>query len=147
VARTLATGGRPGFQGTSIAIGSDSNPVIAYHAYPTVREEEDLKLYVCADTSCSSGSASTLDAGGRFPALAIGSDNNPIISYTGGDYASLRLAVCANASCTGGIVKILDSIQGVHSSIAIGSDNNPVIAYFDYDSGDLKVFVCSDPSC
>jgi len=112
----------------SMVIGSDNNPVIAYHAYPTVREDEDLKLYLCADTSCSSGSRMTLDAGGRFPALAIGSDNNPIISYTGGDWASLKLAVCANASCTSGLVKTLDSILGVHSSIAIGSDNNPVIA-------------------
>ena len=147
VARTLATGGSPGWQGTSVAIGSDNNPVIAHHSYPTVREEEDLKLYLCADTSCSSGNRMTLDAGGRFPALAIGSDNNPIISYTGGDWASQKLAVCANASCTSGSVKTLDSILGVHSSIAIGSDNNPVIAYFAYESGDLKVFVCSDPSC
>jgi hypothetical protein len=149
VGRILDENGSPGFQGSSLAIGSDNNPVIAYHAYPTVRMEEDLKLYVCADTSCSSGSASTLDAGGRFPALAIGSDNNPIISSMGYDWPSLKLAVCANASCTSGIVKTLttDSTIAVHSSIAIGSDNNPVIAYFDYESGDLKVFVCSDPSC
>jgi hypothetical protein len=65
---------------TSIAIGPDHLPVIAYEDYDPV---DDIKVAHCDDTACTTASAQRIDANGSdfFPSITIGADAEPIISY------------------------------------------------------------------
>ena len=149
IAYTLDSTGNVGLH-TSIAIGANNYPIISYQVFLA----SDLKVYSCSDTSCSTGTAYTLNSGlefvGDYTSIAIGADNNPIISYyklTGYDLQAFK---CSNTSCSsGGTAYTLDNAGdvGQFTSIAIGADNNPIISYYDFTNGDLKVYSCGNESC
>jgi hypothetical protein len=152
---TLSTVDSTGIVGsdTSIAIGADGNPVISYLNYGN----QDLRVARCNDAGCTGGdeTLSTVDltAGhnGSYTSLAIGTDGNPVISYSDGTNDDLKVVHCNDPACTGGgeLLSIVDSggDVGTFSSIAIGADGNPVISYLDATNGDLKVAHCNDPAC
>ena len=147
---TLDNNGDVG-QSTSIAIGTDNNPVISYHDVAN----GNLKFVHCGNTSCSSGNnVSTLVSSGdvgEFISIAIGTDNNPVISYYDVASFSLKVLHCGNTSCTSGnMVTEVDSgaILGQYNSIAIGIDGNPVISYFfDFPEYNLWVLHCGNTLC
>ena len=137
---------------SSIAIGADNNPIISY----TATIEKELKVVKCTNQSCSSfnpplvlDSSIGIDVG-YFTSLAIGADDNPIISYFDATNGDLKVIKCSNQSCSAFTPPvILDSvgIVGYYTSIAIGADNNPIISYYDFTNEDLKVVKCSNPNC
>ena len=137
-------------QHSSIAIGTDGNPVISYWDQVTA----DLKIAHCGNKLCSSGNTIlTIDDNilpvGLFTSIAIGTDGNPVISYLGG-FGDLVVAHCGNILCTvGPTITIVDSggDVGQYTSIAIGTDGNPVISYRDLTNEALKVAHCGDIDC
>jgi hypothetical protein len=136
---------------TSIAIGADGLPVIAYFD----NTNTDLKVAKCANAACTGTSTiSTVDSigdAGLFTSIAIGGDGLPVIAYYDFTNGSLKVAKCANAACSGGTstLSTVDSIGDVgwYASIAIGADGLPVIAYYDFTNGNLKVAKCVDAAC
>jgi len=132
-------------QHTSIAIGTDGNPVISYFGLTN----DELKVAHCGNTLCSSGNTiTTVDSaliGETGTSIAIGTDGNPVISYHDLTNDELKVAHCGNISCSdGNTITVVDSTDddvGQFTSIAIGSDNKPVISYFDDTNDDLKVAV------
>jgi len=135
---------------TSIAIGTDNNPVISYWD----NLNNHLKVAHCGNASCSAGNTITTidstDNVGEFTSIAIGTDNNPVISYFDSTNGGLKVAHCGNASCSSGnTITTIDSTDNVgeYTSIAIGTDNNPVISYFDSTNDALKVAHCGNISC
>jgi hypothetical protein len=103
-------------------------------------------------TEVGAETARTLDSTGQvglYTSVAIGTDNNPVISYYDHTNGDLKVYVCADAACASGTARTLDSTGavGLYTSIAIGTDNNPVISHFDNTNGDLKVYVCADAAC
>jgi len=137
-------------QDTSLAIGADDNPIISY--FDT--SNSALKVVKCTNASCGSFNPPvTLDETGnvgKYTSLAIGADNNPVISYQDGANFNLKVVKCSNASCSRfNPPVILDSVGNVgkHTSVAIGADDNPVISHFDTTNGDLKVYSCGDTEC
>jgi hypothetical protein len=139
---------------SSIAIGTDGNPVIAYQDQE-LGLDRFLKVVRCNDPACTGGDevAHTVasDDAGAYASLAIGADGNPVISYQGG--AGLSVAKCNDADCAGGneAVSLVDGfgIVGSYTSLGIGTDGNPVISYTDSTFGELKLKVarCNDPAC
>jgi len=144
----------------SIAIGSDTFPVISYYD----DTNDNLKLVHCKNVSCTGGvgvgfdTPVTLDFttfAGLHTSIAIGFDGFPVISYRDNSVSGLKLVHCKNVSCTGveGVgfdtPIILDSTGnvGLYNSIAIGSDNFPVISYYDGTNDDLKLVHCKIESC
>jgi predicted regulator of Ras-like GTPase activity (Roadblock/LC7/MglB family) len=153
-ASTLSTVDSAGDVGyyTSIAIGADALPVIAYYDLTNA----DLKVAKCANAACSGGAStlSTVDSAGevgRFTSISIGADALPVIAYFANTNLDLKVAKCANAACTTGTstLSTLDSAGNVgqHASIAIGADGLPVIAYLDNNDIDLKVAKCANLFC
>lgn len=136
-------------QYSSIAIGIDGLPVIAYRDATNA----SLKVAKCANKSCSTGhTLTTVDATGfvsEHISLAIGADGLPIISYQNLS-SELKVAKCGNAACSAGTtLTLLDTGNhlGTHSSITIGADGLPVIAYHDNTNAHLKVVKCANAFC
>jgi len=139
---TLDSAGTVGLH-TSIAIGSDGNPVISYYeGFPN----DDLKVAHCGNPTCTSGNSKyTIVSGGNIgerSSIAIGTIGNPVISYHDGNTNALKVVHCGNESCSSGnTLTTLDSVDDVgrYSSIVIDPDGNHVISYYDDTNGDLKV--------
>jgi hypothetical protein len=146
-----------GARGTSIAIGSDGLPLIAYDD-PNAR---DLRVAHCSDPACTTATTALLDSVGAVGAsasIAIGADGLGLISYLdltevvepeGGIYIDGRLKVahCSNVACTSATVATLDAIGdgGGSTSIAIGVDGLGLIAYS--IPGAVRVAHCANTLC
>jgi hypothetical protein len=79
---------------TSIAIGTDSNPVISYYDLGNA----DLKVAFCKDVKCNNDKVKltrvdTVGLVGSHTSMAIGTDNNPVISYLDETNNDLKVAV------------------------------------------------------
>ena len=91
-------------QYTTVAIGANGNPVIAY--WDRVGALGQLVVASCNDSACAGGDETiTVVDGpshvGQGISLAIGSDGLPIISYLDGPYPhSLKVVHCGNPDCT-----------------------------------------------
>ena len=131
----------------SLAIGHDGYPVIS----------SVLQQYIptkCNDAACAGGDETTTTLPGTaigHTSIAVGIDNNPVISYRASGYKQLKVAHCNDSACTGNneLVSVVDDVDdvGEYNSIAIGDDGFPVISYFDRTAGALKVAKCNDQAC
>ena len=99
---TVDTGGTANVgQYTSITIGADGLPVIAYYDLTNA----DLKMAKCGNPACSAGNAvTTVDTGGtanvgQYTSITIGADGLPVIAYYDLTNGDLKVAKCANSFC------------------------------------------------
>ncbi|MBI5740972.1 MAG: hypothetical protein HZA16_09640 [Nitrospirae bacterium] len=132
---------------TSIAIGTDGLPIVAYLG-------SGLKVVKCGNASCSSGNTiTTMDSSGNvgyYTSITIGTDGLPVISYYDSTNYDLKVAKCGNASCSSGnTITTVDSSGnvGLYTSITIGTDGLPIISYRYSSGGDLKIAKCGNVSC
>ncbi|MGI9565571.1 MAG: hypothetical protein ACR2LL_00980, partial [Nitrosopumilus sp.] len=135
---------------SSLAIGADGYPIVSYFD----NTNADLKIVHCTSLDCSTDNTSiVLDSQGivgRDSSLAIGTDGNPVISYTDDTFGNLKIIHCLDASCMSkDIPVILDNNEatGVTSSVAIGADGYPIVSYFDALTSDLKIVHCNAVNC
>jgi prepilin-type N-terminal cleavage/methylation domain-containing protein len=138
-------------QYTSIAIGSDGFPVVAYYDSTNA----DLKILKCGNSSCSSGNIITVvDAAGnvgQHTSIAVPPDGLPVVAYYDVASTDLKILKCGNSSCSSENTIVfgdstLDNV-GQYTSIAIGSDGLPIVSYYDQTNADLKVLKCEDAFC
>lgn len=146
---TLSTVDSSGVVGlfTSIAVGADGFPVIAYLDETNL----DLKVAKCDDAACAGGNETItiVDDSGIRPSLALGADGWPVIGYLSSD--GLRVAKCNDPACVGGdeALSTVDATNaGDYPSIVVGADGRPAISYRD-NLGSEKVGVarCNDAAC
>jgi hypothetical protein len=134
--------------GSSVAIGADGLPVIAYWSYPSY----DLKVVHCGNASCSEGNVfNTVESpelDGSFPSITVGADALPIITHrTGGPNYAVKVVHCGDINCgAANAVTTLDSGWPNFSPIVVGADGLPLITYSDL-SHRLKVAHCNTPTC
>jgi len=134
----------------SMTIRSDGRPLIAYRSLGALA----LRLFDCADTVCSSGTARNIDGGdGRYSAMVIRDDGRPMIAYNRPrNPSALRVYDCVDAQCTDGTIRTLDSGTGPTSlgafpDIAINA-GTPIITYIDgFPNNQLQVYRCNDVDC
>jgi hypothetical protein len=129
---------------SSITIGTDANPVVAYQDGTTF----GLRVARCNDPACVGAneqfSAVTSSANsGDSPSIVIGANGNPVVSYIDIGAGTLRMVECNDPACAG-----LDetfttlgngSASGSGTAITVGPDANPVIAHQDSVGLDLSV--------
>ena len=139
---------------TTVALGNDDLPVIAYKKYDNPGSY--LNVAKCNDINCADGneSISAVDGPGNnlayYNSMAIGVNGQPVISSF--DQEALRVVKCNDPSCTGGdeTISIVDEspgAPGAYSSLAIGVDGYPVISYREHNPNVLKFAKCNDPAC
>ena len=136
--------------GTSIAIGTDSLPIISHYNFT----DGDLMITKCGNSACSSGNTTTQisddDSVGDDNSIAIGNDGLPIISYGNDDDTDLMITKCGNSACSSGntTTQITDTdIIGYDTSIAIGNDGLPIISYGNSTDDDLMITKCGNSAC
>lgn len=145
--------------GADLALGADGMPVIV-HLDTTA---DAVRVAKCAVEDCSAGTVlSVLDpqvptSVGADPAIAIGIDGNPIISFFDEDDLALKVAHCNDPACAGPKTITLiddqpDGDAGRHNAIAIRPDGAPVISYQRRDLGGaggsaLRVAECTSVDC
>ncbi len=159
--RTLDTNGAG--VNPAVAILGDDRPVVSY--YDT--SSYSLKLYVCSDALCTSGSSQTLHAGsssahyGEMSSIVIRADGTPGIAYTGP--SGLLFYDCPNSSCTGGTsdnnsYSVHDEQSAAVTSfsnyggtlIQLDSNDNPVIMSAGARRkgyGNVSVYECYNSKC
>jgi LPXTG-site transpeptidase (sortase) family protein len=149
---TITTVDSAGYVGwfPSLKLNSNGFPVIGY----LDRTNNDLKVAVCGNATCTSGNTlTTLDSVGNvghFPSLVLNSNGFPVISYHDQSNNDLKVAICGNATCTSSnILTAVDTIGyvGSFTSLALNSSGFPVISYNDESNSDLKVAVCGNATC
>ncbi len=91
---------------SSITLRENGLPMIAYFQdNPINSQQRNLKIYDCANESCSAGSARILDghtsirSNGRHNSIAIRENGLPIISYYDAALRELKVYSCADSSC------------------------------------------------
>jgi hypothetical protein len=144
-ATTLASLGlMGGGERSSVAIGADGLPVVAYSA-----GAGGLRLAMCQNVACTAATTRTLDAtslAGLYNAVAIGNDGLPVVA----SYASTDLFVhhCEVPSCATFTTFRVDSYDdvGQYVDMAIGPDG-PVLSYYDTTTDDLKILKCRLNDC
>ena len=140
----------PGDRSSSVVIGSDGNPLVAY------RDSGDVKMVVCANTSCTSSSTTTLGplspVAGSQVAMATRTATHPIVAYNGDEPAAtfgLDVTACTNADCsTGTQTEAIDQANvNINGGLAIATDSNglPVITFI--NNGALNLYECSASDC
>jgi hypothetical protein len=111
---SLDWGGDVG-QYSSIAIGTDGFPVIAY--YDNDNANLNLNFAKCNNIACTSVATSSLVTGGIvgwYPSITIGSDGFPVIPYYSQTDGFLHFAKCNNIACTSVVTSSLDAaVQNV----------------------------------
>jgi predicted regulator of Ras-like GTPase activity (Roadblock/LC7/MglB family) len=153
-ATNLTLDGGASFVGayTSLAIGADGVPVVAY--YDTTARS--LKVAHCANAACTGApTLSTVDDPannvGLWASMAIGADGRPVIAYWDLSAQTLKVAKCANAGCSNAatITVVDDPVNAVgeHATIEVGTDGLPVIGYYDATADALKVARCNNAAC
>ena len=136
------------FTETSIAIGTNGNPIISYGN----SSNGELKVAACDNPTCTTSTNTTIDSDGfvsSFSSIAIGTNGNPIISYYDMINLDLKIAACNNPTCTTSTNTTIDSLGdvGYYTSIAIGTNGNPIISHLDVTNLDLKIAACNNPTC
>jgi len=127
-------------------------PLFAYGDLQSSSSQPTVKLAICNSISCNTNNIiSLVDTNATTPSLMTGSDNLPIISYSGTDSQDLKVIHCGNKKCTlGNTITTVDYNAASYPSLAIGTDGLPIIAYlyeifwFDHD---LKVIHCGNKKC
>lgn len=151
IAATLTVVDNTGTVGSfpSIAIGSDTFPIISYYD----AGNSALKVAKCANSGCTTGTTiTTLDSAGIVgspSSIKVDGNGIPVISYYDGTNGNLKVAKCANADCTAATLTAIDSTGtvGDYNRVAIGNDGFPVISYYDSTNTALKVAKCSNSGC
>lgn len=83
-----------GGQTSSLAIGIDGFPLIAY-----IAGQGALTVAHCTDVACAGVEITGVDfTQNNFPSVAIGSDDFPLIAYN--NFSDLNAAHCPNIGCT-----------------------------------------------
>ena len=148
--------------GADVALGADGMPVIVY----LDTTADALRVAKCAVEDCSAGTVlSVLDAQvpttiGADPAIAIGIDGNPVVSYFDEDDLALKVAHCNDPACAGAAtIRLIDDHPdgdaGRHNAIAIRPDGAPVVSYQRWGpdgvggagGAELRVAECTSADC
>lgn len=136
---------------SSIAIGADGLPIIAYNGADT---GPFLHLTHCGNVSCTAGNVTTiLDGAGQggYPSIAIGADGLPVVAHQNRTTMAVMVTHCGNVTCTSGnVTTTIDdptSDVGDYLSLAIGADGLPIVGYRDNTALALRVAKCATQGC
>lgn len=136
---------------SSLAIGADGFAIVSHHDFTN-----GLRVTHCSNTTCTAattevvgGGDGTVNSFGLYTAIAIGSNNLPLISHAV-SAGRLRVTQCGTLTCSATVTTTLDAPGtpvGRFSDLATGADGLAVISHHDAALGALRVTRCADDVC
>ncbi len=86
---------------------------------------------------------------GKYVAVALRSDDRPLIAYHENTAGALKIYDCADPACASGTRRTLDAAGDVGEDIALEIRPNgfPIIAYRDVTAQALKLYDCASAAC
>jgi hypothetical protein len=157
IAETLPPeSGRRMVRNVAAIVPADALPLVAWIEFDETEDGGDtaLRVYKCADTSCSGGSVSEVGAAESWSQLeiALGVDDLPVLAFSAQE--SIHLVVCSDAACEGPVDTSVLDFQGLNTpmAMAVGEDGLPVLAFGRFigdgePAASLTVARCTDTRC
>lgn len=139
--------------GSSIQIGTDGFPIVAYPRLSEITDAWELVVLKCGNAECSSGNNySIADASDEINvSMALGMDGLPIIAYYEMSGQKLKVIKCGDDKCSSSnkisVVDTAGDPAATGTSIAIGKDGFPIIGYNELVSRGIEVIKCGDEDC
>jgi hypothetical protein len=139
---------------TSIAIGADGFPVIAYYD----ETAGALKVAKCVNVNCTGLNVITTlhnppNDVGRDTSIVVGSDGLPVITYHDATIDALNVARCASPACNTG-ASITNVVPAGNASLgrkdmALGADGLPLISFerIQGQGVEIRVLKCGNAAC
>lgn len=86
---------------------------------------------------------------GSHVAVALRTDQRPLVAYHDQGAGNLKFYDCADATCASGTRRVLDSTGdvGENIAVAVGPGGLPVIAYRSVTALSLKLYACANAAC
>jgi hypothetical protein len=139
----------------AIALDPDGMPAVVYaRRYGNMGDDSDIRYAKCTDRVCASATepVSVHGAYSRYPDIAFGADNLPLITYawswSGPTPGTFSVAHCNTMDCQQPTTTDLGSslfVTGTHA--AIDATGSPVLSLAGYDDSFLGVVRCGTPDC
>ena len=152
-ASTFAQSSNSNSRRQSIEIGADGLPVVGFWSLGPLFE---LRFVRCGNDSCAAGNSEAvlLSTNGSIfvaPAMAIGADGLPVLSYEAGfETGGLRVLKCGNASCSAGNVQTVVGSAFLGPTVAIGPGGLPLLAFTRQERGGsytVNALACASAPC
>jgi hypothetical protein len=132
---------------TTIRIGSDQLPVIAYASFDPDQQVDHIKVAHCDDVACAQSTKTIIHTPSEYssPHMVIGSDGLPFIITTG--FGGLQMFHCEDVGCTEVTTATIedDFYSNASGVVAVGSDGMPLVAYSTGTA--IKLAHCEDVTC
>lgn len=130
-----------------MVLRADDRPLLAYHDDSL----GNVRLYDCADNTCSSGTARTLATSGDVGegiALALRSDGRPVLAWINGSTDTAFFHACDDAACATGVTTPLQAQVGEDEiDLALRGDDRAVVVFRSIETFTLDVYSCADLQC
>lgn len=130
-----------------LVLRADDRPLLAYHNDSL----GDVRLYDCADATCSSGTARTLASTGDVGegiALALRSDGIPVLAWINATNATAYFHACADATCASGVTTALQAqVSSGEIDLALRADDRAVVALRSTATFTLDLYKCANLQC
>jgi hypothetical protein len=134
---------------TSITIGTDGLPIIAFHD-ATIQA---LKVTHCNDIACTGGSEPsetlfTAADDGWYLDMVLSPEGNPLIAHQVSSTSDILFTECNDPACAGGdetttFVDGTGFVAGNDIAITLSADGEPLIAYSDTTNSRVRIAVSS----
>ncbi|MEE3328090.1 MAG: hypothetical protein VX252_12205 [Myxococcota bacterium] len=134
---------------SSIAVGSDGMPVVAYYH----GADQDVGFAHCGTLSCGAGTTTViLDSVGdvgKHPVVAIGATGFPSVAYHDDTNSAIKLVTCNDLACaTSSAETIATSVTGLRKiSLQFSELGMPTISWTDTSADEVRVVSCPSPDC
>lgn len=131
----------------TMVLRADDRPLLAYHDDTL----GNVRLYDCADSTCSSGTARTLASSGDVGegiALALRSDGRPVLAWINDSTDTAFFHACDDASCSSGVTTSLQSpVQPGTIDLALRADDRALVVLRSTATFSLDLYNCANIQC
>jgi hypothetical protein len=130
-----------------MTLRADDRPLLAYHD----ESQGNVRLYDCADATCSSGTGRTLASSGDVGegiALGLRSDGRPVLAWINDTTDTAFFHACEDAACSSGVTTAIQTqVNPGLIDLALRSDDRALVAFRSTSTFALELFKCANVQC
>jgi hypothetical protein len=134
---------------STMAIGADGLPVLAYHDGSALFA---LWLIKCGNHACTAGNVSSMVEAPRSGSIEIAAGANGLPVLVDFGAGGVRVTTCGDAACGAGnvsttIASTVNVVAVADPTLRVGADGLPLVIYQIFNRGVLRAAKCATPTC